>query len=244
VDELVHELMSAVALRVASGLVSPIETEERAADGEWDGSFSGYASTSDPDHDAWIIPAEAWSEGMGLYMRNPVGLYNHDFDRIVSRTIGFQIDQRGLRNQSRMNLKNSFAAERAQELRDGFLGAQSVQFIPIEEPKILDGKLVFPKVQLLEISLVSVPANPYALLDQRSAERVMGWARKSYVPPPEVGPAAAPKLRFADEMRIRRMVAEMIDDRLGELARARQEKIAAALDAIGSVFDREAAPAA
>jgi hypothetical protein len=63
-------------------------------------------------------------------------------------------------------------SERADEilrlLKAGILGAVSIGFLPLEWEPIKGGGLRFTRWELLELSVVSVPANPSALVTERS----------------------------------------------------------------------------
>jgi HK97 family phage prohead protease len=218
-DMIFEELMRAIELRLGSGLV------ERGAEmeaKEWDGSFSGFATTSDPDHDAWIVATGAARDGMGLYMRNPIGLWNHDPFYPVFGTKGFEERDPGLHIHAGMDLPDPFAAAKAGQLRRGIVRGLSIGFLPKEEPKILDGHLVFSKVQILEISLVSIPANPHALIDKKAADRIERYQRTGMPRPAfELEPEPERPLDFADDIRLRRIVAEMIDERIETLRQKR-----------------------
>jgi phage head maturation protease len=52
--------------------------------------------------------------------------------------------------------------------KSGVIKAVSVGFIPIVREPLRDGSFRFTKWELLELSLVSVPANPNALVIERS----------------------------------------------------------------------------
>ena len=234
-DMVIEELMQAMELRLSSGLVER-QVEQPEA---WDGSFTGYATTSDPDHDSWVVPNGAYTESMGTYMRNPVGLFNHDPALPIFSTKGFEEREAGLHIHGGMDLLDSFANEKAGQLRRGILRGLSIGFLPRAEPKILDGKLVFSQIQILEISLVSVPANPHALIDKKAAERIERWtgsASRSFAFAPEPEPAA---ITFSDDVRLRRIVAEMIDVRLGELHERRSRYLMEALESFAGAVRAE-----
>jgi len=233
---IVDELMQALSIRVASGAVEAPAERGFPFDASWGGTFSGYASTIDPDHDRWVLPVSGFVPSMDAYMRNPVGLFNHDHSAIVFATRGFDPRQNGLHVQAQMDLDDEFARKKAGQVERGFLRAMSVGFLPEEEPKIDQdaGQLVFGRMSLLEISLVSVPANPYALLDSRSAARVARWNNGSLrqLPPRE---RKARGIGFEDETRLRRVVAEVVDERLEALVRTRRDKVAAAMSAVETI---------
>jgi HK97 family phage prohead protease len=101
------------------------------------------------------------------FLRNPIALFNHNKDAIVGRWHNLRVENDELRGHLEVAPKGLSA--RTDELRGlveaGILKAVSVGFRPSQarpRGKDLDG-VVFEKMELLETSLVSVPANPNAL---------------------------------------------------------------------------------
>ncbi len=142
------------------------------------------ASSKDLDRYDEIILPSAFREHLDNYMRNPVVLSAHlprsssGEPTIVGRTIKIWIDKTGLWAIIEF-AQTDFAEEYWQLYRDGFMKAVSIGFIPIEsKEERIDGKQVriYTQVELLEISLVAVPANPFALVKskQRKSDFVEG----------------------------------------------------------------------
>jgi HK97 family phage prohead protease len=124
----------------------------------------GWASTRDPDLDEFVIEPESFRESLPAFERNPVLLFNHDRDKVIGRVRNPKIEERGLRIQAEFDLGDPLGSSKAGQVERGFLKGFSVGFRAIDEPKMSEGKLFFPKNQLLEVSLVSIPANPHALI--------------------------------------------------------------------------------
>ena len=111
------------------------------------------------------------------YRRNPIVLAQHDADSPVGRCISIGVEGGAVR------AKIQFAPEGVSELADeycrlaktGIISAVSVGFAPLKSEPIRDekgrstGGLRFTSWELLELSLVSVPANPAAVVIARSA---------------------------------------------------------------------------
>lgn len=233
-DMIVEELMRAISIRVFSGAVERTENGEGEA---FIGEFSGFASTADPDHDKWVLPVNGFMESMPIYMSNPMGLFNHNSDHIVFKTKGFDPRVNGLHIHAQMDMEDEFARSKAGQVNRGFLRAMSVGFLPLEEPKIDTdrGQLLFGRMHLLEISLVSIPANPHALLDSRSAQRVQRWMGGSLQPMP-TPKRKARGIGFTEETRIKKIVADAIDERLSHLATIRKRQMDDALRAVDSML--------
>src|SRR5262245_38614521 len=129
-------------------------------------TFRFTASTPDVDRDNDVILDDAWN--VESYLRNPVILAAHDYGRLpVARatrvtlaplTVDVQFPPEG----------TSAASDEAYALvAGGYVRAVSVGFKPLEGGATYDYQrdgTTFTKVELLEVSLVAVPANPSALL--------------------------------------------------------------------------------
>ena len=129
---------------------------------EEDGSvmIRGMASTVDFDRAGDSISAEAWQKGgMANFEKNPIILFNHDYDKPIGRATGLKAGPNGLE----MEAKISKHAECAALIKDGVLGAFSVGFRVKDADYIkeTDG-LMIKDAELFEVSVVSVPCNQSA----------------------------------------------------------------------------------
>ena len=130
---------------------------------EDDGSvmIRGMASTNDFDRAGDSISVDAWTKG-GLknFEKNPIILFNHDYNRPIGRATGLKTTENGLE----LTAKISKAAKDVTELvKDGVLGAFSVGF-RVKDADYLeetDG-LKIKDAELFEVSVVSVPCNQSA----------------------------------------------------------------------------------
>lgn len=117
----------------------------------------GYASTNDVDRAGDVVPKSVWESGIENYLKNPIVLAYHDHDDPIGRVVEHKIDSRGLWIKARI----SAAAEQVFNLiKDGILTAFSIGF------RVLDAEynsatelFVIKELELLEISIVSVPCN-------------------------------------------------------------------------------------
>ena len=130
---------------------------------EDDGSIMirGMASTSDFDRAGDSISADAWTKGgLNNFEKNPIILFNHDYNRPIGRATGLKSTPNGLE----LTAKISKAAKDVAELvKDGVLGAFSVGF-RVKDADYLeetDG-LRIKDAELFEVSVVSVPCNQSA----------------------------------------------------------------------------------
>ena len=120
----------------------------------------GMASTADFDRVGDSISADAWAKGgLGNFEKNPIILFNHDYNKPIGRATKVTPTADGLH----MEAKISKHAECANLIKDGVLGAFSVGFKVKDADYIkeTDG-LQIKDAELFEVSVVSVPCNQAA----------------------------------------------------------------------------------
>ena len=126
--------------------------------------IAGYANTVDKDRAGDIVLPAAWAKGIDRFRKNPVLLYQHKHENPIGRVDKVTVDKKGMYIEASV----SEAAEKLHAVqslsKDGALKSFSVGFL------VKDGKLdkandtfVISDVELLEISVVSVPANQESL---------------------------------------------------------------------------------
>lgn len=118
--------------------------------------IEGYASTIDIDRAGDVVPASVWEKGMSNYLKNPIILAHHDHDDPIGRMVEHRLDTKGLWIKARI----SAAAEVFSLIKDEVLTAFSIGF------RVLDAEynsaaevFVVKELELIEISVVSVPCN-------------------------------------------------------------------------------------
>ena len=129
-----------------------------------DGSvmIRGMASTADFDRAGDSISAEAWQKGgIKNFEKNPIILFNHDYDKPIGRATGMKAGPDGLELECKIS-KNA-PGNVAELVKDGVLGAFSVGFRVKDADYIkeTDG-LMIKDAELFEVSVVSVPCNQAA----------------------------------------------------------------------------------
>lgn len=174
--------------------------------------FDFIATTDDVDHHDERIAKNAFHEERGVYLRNPVLLANH-----MHRTANGLTTCAGfvMRLDTNKNPVTGLAQMVDTEVgRDHgaaiFAGAQrgiSVGF-RVRDTEIEDGRTVITRALLLEISVVSVPANPFAL--------VLNYAHGKLA---EVGNAMTDASRKHDWAQ---MLKELRDELRGEVESVRR----------------------
>jgi HK97 family phage prohead protease/HK97 family phage major capsid protein len=132
------------------------------ADGDW--IIEGYASTDAVDSYNEIIEPEAFRKWLPRFMEFPVSLVNHAwFDKPIGKILDAAIDMRGLWVRA---LISKTAPDIWQLIQEGILKAFSVGFSGVTLEKPMDDPAkpaIWKEVQLLEVSIVNVPANREAL---------------------------------------------------------------------------------
>ena len=129
-----------------------------------DGSvmIRGMASTADFDRAGDSISCEAWQKGgLSNFEKNPIILFNHDYDKPIGRATGLKAGPEGLELEAKIS--KAAPANVAQLVKDGVLGAFSVGF-RVKDADYLeetDG-LKIKDAELFEVSVVSVPCNQSA----------------------------------------------------------------------------------
>lgn len=126
-----------------------------------DGSITGaIASTSSVDRDGDILVPGGWQ--LDNYRKNPILLWSHDpYSLPIGKVTDIKIDNDNLVFDAQFAVKeNDFAAKVANLIKGGFLNAFSVGYIPQGQDE--QGRTT--GMELLEISVVNVPANQEALV--------------------------------------------------------------------------------
>ncbi len=151
-DKVLH-LNSAFSIKAATDNPSSIYIE-------------GYASTTDVDRQGDVVPSSVWEKGMTNYLKNPIILAYHDHSNPIGRMTEHKTDGKGLWIKARI----STAAKQFQLIKDGILTAFSIGF------RVLDAEynsaaevFLIKELELVEISVVSVPANQNTVFDLSKA---------------------------------------------------------------------------
>lgn len=149
------DLAEQIVAKFASPEMRELIERTKAASDEDTGSFRVVGTSENLDRYEEVISIAGWDTAH--YLNNPVILWGHDHSRLIGMTTSIEIVD------GKMVFNGKFApTDEGQEKRRlydaGFLRATSVGFIERER----QGNLI-TKAELLELSFVSVPANPFAL---------------------------------------------------------------------------------
>jgi HK97 family phage prohead protease len=148
-------------------------------------NIEGFASTGDVDRVKDKVLPTAFTETLPMFLKNPVMLLQHDDNKVIGQFTDGNIKSNGLqvRGEVMYDIDNCM-----QKILDGVLGAFSIGFITLayqyedEQGHVIyrsdeglqagyewddlyrdDVIRIITKVDLVEVSIVSTPANPYAL---------------------------------------------------------------------------------
>jgi HK97 family phage prohead protease len=137
--------------------------------------FKFVASSEAVDRHGEVIKQDGWL--LERYKSNPVILWGHDHYKLpIGKSDNVYVD-----NENRLIVEGTFASKEANPLADnvrmlyneGMINTVSVGFIPLE----MNGNII-TKAELLEISLVTVPANPEAvsLMKSKGFDTISGFS--------------------------------------------------------------------
>jgi HK97 family phage prohead protease len=131
-------------------------------------------SDETPDRYGDVIMADGWT--LDNFKKNPIALFGHSSSFPIGTWKGLHVKDGALRGN--LQLAPAGTSERIDEIRKlveaGILRAVSVGFVPIEKKTIderadgMFGPFKYLKQELVETSLVSIPANPNALAIAKS----------------------------------------------------------------------------
>jgi len=136
--------------------------------------IEGYASTPDVDRYGEIVAADAFKKGIKNYLKNPIVLFAHDDEQPIGVCVELEVTDEGCRVRCAVVNEEKKALIKAGVLRAfsiGFLVKKYVMDTETEVPTITE-------LELVEISVVAVPANQEALFQPKA---VMLRAFKSWM---------------------------------------------------------------
>jgi HK97 family phage prohead protease len=128
------------------------------------GVYDVTLSTSNLDREQDRINVNGWQ----VHGAPPL-LWQHDANQLpLGRVSGLHVEGDALRGRMTFTPRgmNPFADKVADLIAAGFLTSVSVGFRPLEAPKLnTDGGYTYTKQELLELSVVNVPAHPEARIE-------------------------------------------------------------------------------
>lgn len=161
--------------KAAEGPMKAIcEAEVKAA--EEPRTLNFVISSAKVDRSNDTISQDGWS--LDAYRKNPVVLWSHDPSMPIGRAVEIGVAGGKLRSKTEFVPADNpefgkLADGLYQMYKGGFLSATSVGFLPLEyafaDDPARKGGIDFKTAELMEYSLVSVPANSEALIEGKAA---------------------------------------------------------------------------
>lgn len=150
--------------KLDSSIAFQIVTSTKAADGSL--TIEGYANTVDRDRVGDIVLPEAFKATLPEYLKNPILLYMHNWERPIGTVVETKIDERGLWIKAVISNAAAVADIRTQ-ISEGILKTFSIGYNELDSDydKKTETRII-RQLELLEISIVTIPANPAALFTQ------------------------------------------------------------------------------
>ena len=148
-----------------------VKRQEQTADAG-PSKVSFVASTATPDRYGDIIDQKGWS--LDAYNNNPIVLLNHDSSQLPIGSGQVEIKNDQLVIDVEFDMDDPRAAEVARKTQKGFMNAVSVGFQPLQSalraelpkdnPYYGKNGQFFKSAELLEVSIVTIPANGEATM--------------------------------------------------------------------------------
>jgi HK97 family phage prohead protease/HK97 family phage major capsid protein len=135
----------------------PIDFSIKAAE-EDSLTIEGYANTTTVDRVGDIILEEAWTKGgLDNYLKNPIILAYHKHDKPIGKMVDYAVNNKGLKITADIS---SSTGEIYSLIKSGVLKTFSVGFRTKDADYDTETDLfVIKDLELMEISVVSIPAN-------------------------------------------------------------------------------------
>jgi HK97 family phage prohead protease len=148
----------------------------KATETKADGTIviAGYASTWETDRDKQYVTDDAFDASLETYLTNPILLLQHNPDWPIGKITNAYTDDKGLYVEAIIPPPVAeWAQEAYQKIADGVLTAFSIggMFGVVKD--------AITAIDLMEISVVSIPANPSAIFEvvMKSFELPPNWDR-------------------------------------------------------------------
>lgn len=133
--------------------------------------IEGYANTIDKDRVGDVVLPEAFTKTLPTYMDNPVLLFQHDWDKVIGTVTSAEVTDKGLYIRAKVSSAKDVEDVRTKILEGGLrtfsIGYNEVDAVFDERTKTN----VIKELELLEISVVTIPANANAKFSVVESEK-------------------------------------------------------------------------
>ncbi len=151
---------------------------EKQVSSEGKRRIRGYASTKTQDRVGHIVEPEAFRGSIDRFIKNnPVLLWRHSSDRPIGKVVSASIEENGLFVEAEIITGEEWADKVWKWIQEGVIRAFSIGFIVKGTKEInVEGEkiLVITDLDLLEISVVPIPANQETLFSIAKAIELGG----------------------------------------------------------------------
>jgi len=156
---------------------------------DWAVEISWYASTKDKDRWWDVVEPKAFQSALERYMTNPIVLLQHKADKPIGVVEEADIDDNWLYIKAKISQNTDWVIDL---IKNGVLRAFSIWYsvkdYDTDVRELADGSYdmtnIIKDLELYEISVVSIPMNPYALSksveDLLEAEEVEEWEKSEF----------------------------------------------------------------
>ncbi|BAQ17435.1 HK97 family phage prohead protease [Methyloceanibacter caenitepidi] len=137
------------------------------------GALDGYAAAfGNVDSYGDVIEPGAFTKSLAQIGRDPVPMFwSHNPSEVIGKWDQLSEDATGLRVQGKITLSNTAAREIFELVKDGAVRGLSIGYRTKSAERTKRGNRLLTEIQLLEVSLVALPANSSAkLISVKSAQ--------------------------------------------------------------------------
>lgn len=124
--------------------------------------IKGYANTNDKDRVGDVVLPSAFTKSLAEYMENPVILFQHNWDKVIGKCIKSEVTEDGLYVECEISAAKDVEDVKT-KIAEGTLKTFSIGYNEIDaDYDEASGCNIVKDLELLEISVVTIPANPKA----------------------------------------------------------------------------------
>lgn len=140
----------------------------KASGDKWE--FSGYASTfgGSPDSYGDVVLRGAFDKTLKLRPKRKL-LWQHNVDEPIGVEVGLEPDEKGLKGTWKLS-KTARGSDAYELLKDGAVDSLSIGYVVEDAEWDETGVRLLKQIDLLEVSVVSIPANERALITRVKAD--------------------------------------------------------------------------
>lgn len=136
--------------------------------------IKGYANTADKDRIGDVVLPSAFKKTLEAYMENPVLLFQHNWDKVIGKVLKAEITDEGLYIEAEISGAKDVDDVRT-KIAEGSLKTFSIGYNELVADYDEDSACnIVKELELLEISVVTIPCNPKAKFTTEITEKDEG----------------------------------------------------------------------